>query len=240
MYRGAALIAALLAVSGCGIDPVSPKETRVDYAGFVNSADQAAIYANSQCAKINRLAVFKAEDVIDGRKGATFQCLAVPKCYPAEASAPGQPVGLTPGAAMPVSAPGAATPAAPNAPYALPATAASRFPGPVVAMAPVSGSRDRRSARRASGPADNAADDNTYIPYAAVPVAAGAPPQRVPAFATIAIPTGPNPVSVEADAAGPRPVGSFASTAAGTWQQAVTCKPNDTLPLATDRLLDLY
>jgi hypothetical protein len=236
MYRGAALIAALLAVSGCGIDPVSPKETRVDYAGFVTSADQAAIYANAQCAEINRLAVFKVEDVVDGRKGATFQCLPVPKCYPQEAAAPGQPVALTP--AMPVAAPvGAARPGqayVPGQPYVVPASASARLPGPIVAMAPVSSTRDRRGARKSSQSSiDNQADD-TYIPFAARPVAAGPQPQPIPSFEAINIPTGPDPVSAEAP--GPQPAGSFATAAAPSWQQAVTCKPNATLPLAIDHL----
>lgn len=230
MLRGAALFAAVLAVSGCGIDPVTPKETRVDYAGFINSADQAAIYANSQCAEINRLAVFKAEDVVDGRKGATFQCLPVPNCYPAEAAAPGQPVALAP-AALPVAA------ATPGRPYTVPAAAAARFPGPVVAMAPVSSTRDRRAARRAAadtGPTVEAQSDDTYIPFAAAPVAAGEQPQRVPSFETINVPTGPNPVS--AAVPGPQPEGSYATAAAPSWRRAVTCKPAPNLPLAVDRL----
>ncbi|KGM33620.1 hypothetical protein [Inquilinus limosus] len=230
MLRGAALFAAVLAVSGCGIDPVTPKETRVDYAGFINSADQAAIYANSQCAQINRLAVFKAEDVVDGRKGATFQCLPVPNCYPAEAAAPGQPVVLAPGA-VPVAAPGTSA----GQPYTVPAAAAARLPGPVVAMAPVSSKRDRKAGRRAaSGPSIEDQSDDTYIPFAAVPVAAGPQPQRVPSYDTINVPTGPNPVS--AAAPGPQPVGSYATAAAPSWQRAVTCKPNQTLPLAVNRL----
>ncbi|MGK9171146.1 hypothetical protein KXR53_32945 [Inquilinus limosus] len=231
MLRGAALFAALLAVSGCGIDPVTPKETRVDYAGFINSADQAAIYANAQCAQLNRLAVFKAEDVVDGRKGATFQCLPVPNCYPAEAAAPGQPVPLTPaaqGAALPVAA-------GPGQPYTVPPAAAARLPGPIVAMAPVSSARDRRAARRtAEGPSVEAQSDDTYIPFAAAPVAAGEQPQRVPSFEVIGVPTGPNPVSAEVP--GPQPEGSYATAAAPSWQRAVTCKPNATLPLAVDRL----
>jgi len=230
MLRGAALFAAVLAVSGCGIDPVTPKETRVDYAGFINSADQAAVYANAQCARINRLAVFKVEDVVDGRKGATFQCLPVPKCYPAEtAAAPGQPVALTP----------AAAPAQPGQPYAVPAAAASRLPGPIVAMAPVSSKRDRRGAQRQAaaretGPSIEAQSDDTYIPFAAAPVAAGPQPQRVPSFEVIGVPTGPEPVSAQAP--GPQPAGAYATTAAPSWQQAVTCKPNTQPPLAVDRL----
>jgi hypothetical protein len=231
MLRGAALIAAVLAVSGCGIDPVTPKETRVDYAGFINSADQAAIYANSQCAQINRLAVFKAEDVVDGRKGATFQCLPVPNCYPEEAAASGQPVALAP-AAMPVAA------ATPGQPYTVPAAATARLPGPIVAMAPVSSTRDRRAARRAAanatGPTIEAQSDDTYIPFAATPVAAGEQPQRVPSFETVNVPTGPNPVSAESP--GPQPEGSYATAAAPSWRRAVTCKPAPNLPLAVDRL----
>lgn len=219
MLRGAALFAAVLAVSGCGIDPVTPKETRVDYAGFINSADQAAIYANSQCAQINRLAVFKAEDVVDGRKGATFQCLPVPNCYPQEAAAPGQPVALTP-AAVPVAAPAAAS---------------ARLPGQVVAMAPVSSKRDRKAARRAAaGPSAEDQSDDTYIPFAATPVAAGPQPQRVPSYETINVPTGPNPVSAESP--GPQPVGSYATAAAPSWRRAVTCKPAQNLPLAVNQL----
>lgn len=230
MLRGAVLLAAVLAVSGCGIDPVAPKETRVDYAGFINSADQAAIYANSQCAQINRLAVFKAEDVVDGRKGATFQCLPVQNCYPAEAAAPGQPVALAQ-----VAMPTASAVAAPGQPYTVPAAAAARLPGPIVAMAPVSSSRDRRAARRAAaGPSIEDQSDDTYIPFAAVPVAAGEQPQRVPSYETINVPTGPNPVSAEAP--GPMAEGSFATAAAPSWRRAVTCKPNATLPLAVDRL----
>ncbi|MFE0756419.1 hypothetical protein ACFW16_20825 [Inquilinus sp. NPDC058860] len=232
MVRGAALFAAVLAVSGCGIDPVTPKETRVDYAGFINSADQAAIYANAQCAQINRLAVFKAEDVVDGRKGASFQCLPVPNCYPAEAAAPGQPVALTP-AAVPVAAPPAA--AGPGQPYTVPPAAAARLPGPIVAMAPVSSARDRRAARRAAaGPSIEDQSDDTYIPFAAVPVAAGEQPQRVPAYDVINVPTGPNPVSAEAP--GPYPEGSYATAAEPSWRRAVTCKPNAALPLAVNRL----
>jgi hypothetical protein len=221
MLRGAALFAAVLAVSGCGIDPVTPKETRVDYAGFINSADQAAIYANAQCAQINRLAVFKVEDVVEGRKGATFQCLPVPNCYPAEAAAPRQPVALTP-AAVPVAA------VAPGQPYTVPPAAAARFPGPVVAMAPVSSARDRRGA----GSSDQS--DDTYIPFAAVPVAAGPQPQRVPSYDVINVPTGPNPVSAEVP--GPYPEGSYATAAEPSWRRAVTCKPNATLPLTVNRL----
>jgi len=231
MLRGAALFAAVLAVSGCGIDPVAPKETRVDYAGFINSADQAAIYANSQCAQINRLAVFKVEDVVDGRKGATFQCLPVPNCYPAEAAAPGQPVALAP--AVPVAMM-PTTSAAPGQPYTVPPAAAARLPGPIVAMAPVSSARDRRAARRAKGASIEDQSDDTYIPFAAVPVAAGPQPQRVPSFETINVPTGPNPVSAEAP--GPMAAGSYAVAAAPSWRRAVTCKPNATLPLAVDRL----
>ncbi|WP_026870330.1 hypothetical protein [Inquilinus limosus] len=231
MLRGAALFAAVLAVSGCGIDPVTPKETRVDYAGFINSADQAAIYANAQCAQLNRLAVFKAEDVVDGRKGATFQCLPVPNCYPAEAAAPGQPVPLTPAAQG--AAPAVA--AQPGQPYTVPPAAAARLPGPIVAMAPVSSARDRRAARRAAeGPSVEAQSDDTYIPFAAVPVAAGEQPQRVPSFEVIGVPTGPNPVSAEAP--GPQPEGSYATAAAPSWKRAVTCKPNASLPLAVNRL----
>lgn len=227
MLRGAALFAAVLAVSGCGIDPVTPKETRVDYAGFINSADQAAIYANAQCAQINRLAVFKVEDVVEGRKGATFQCLPVPNCYPLEAAAPGQPVALTP-AAVPVAA------VAPGQPYTVPPAAAARLPGPIVAMAPVSSARDRRAARRAVGSSIEDQSDDTYIPFAAAPVAAGEQPQRVPSFEVINVPTGPNPVSAEAP--GPMAPGSYATAAAPSWRRAVTCKPNATLPLAVDRL----
>jgi hypothetical protein len=227
MLRGAALFAAVLAVSGCGIDPVTPKETRVDYAGFINSADQAAIYANAQCAQINRLAVFKVEDVVEGRKGATFQCLPVPNCYPLEAAAPGQPVALTP-AAVPVAA------VAPGQPYTVPPAAAARLPGPIVAMAPVSSARDRRAARRAAGPSVEDQSDDTYIPFAAAPAAAGEQPQRVPSFEVINVPTGPNPVSAEAP--GPMAEGSYATAAAPSWRRAVTCKPNATLPLAVDRL----
>jgi hypothetical protein len=235
MLRGAALFAAVLAVSGCGIDPVTPKETRVDYAGFINSADQAAIYANAQCARINRLAVFKVEDVVDGRKGATFQCLPVPKCYPAEvATAPGQPVALTPEAA-PVAAP--ATPAAPGQPYTVPTSAASRLPGPIVAMAPVSSKRDRSrraTSHRQAGPSLEDQSDDTYIPFAAVPVAPGPQPQRVPAFDVTDVPTGPDPVTAEAP--GPQPAGSYATAAAPSWQLAVTCKPNTQPPLAINHL----
>ncbi|MGO1077270.1 hypothetical protein [Inquilinus sp. CA228] len=233
MLRGAALFAAVLAVSGCGIDPVTPKETRVDYAGFINSADQAAIYANSQCAQINRLAVFKVEDVVEGRKGATFQCLPVPNCYPVEAAAPGQPVALAPVAA-PAFVPAASAPTVPGQPYIVPPAAAARFQGPVVAMAPVSSARDRRAARRAAGPSVEDQSDDTYIPFAAAPVAAGEQPQRVPSYETINVPTGPNPVSAEAP--GPYPEGSYATAAEPSWRRAVTCKPNATLPLAVDRL----
>ena len=232
MLRGAALFAAVLAVSGCGIDPVTPKETRVDYAGFINSADQAAIYANAQCAQINRLAVFKVEDVVDGRKGATFQCLPVPKCYPQEAAAPGQPVALTP-AAMPAAAP--AGPTAPGQPYTVPASAASRLPGPIVAMAPVSSKRDRRgTAQHRTGPSVEDQSDDTYIPFAAVPVAPGPQPQRVPAFDVTNVPTGPDPVTAEAP--GPQPAGSYATAAAPSWQLAVTCKPNTQPPFAVNQL----
>jgi hypothetical protein len=231
MLRGAALFAAVLAVSGCGIDPVTPKETRVDYAGFINSADQAAIYANAQCAQINRLAVFKVEDVVEGRKGATFQCLPVPNCYPAEATAPGQPVALAP--AIPVAMM-PTTSAVPGQPYTVPPAAAARLPGPIVAMAPVSSARDRRAARRAAGSSIADQSDDTYIPFAAVPVAPGEQPQRVPSFEVINVPTGPNPVSAEAP--GPMPEGSYAAAAAPSWRRAVTCKPNATLPLAVDRL----
>ena len=229
MLRGAALFAAVLAVSGCGIDPVTPKETRVDYAGFINSADQAAIYANAQCAQINRLAVFKVEDVIEGRKGATFQCLPVPNCYPAEAAAPGQPVALAPVAA-PAFVPAASASTVPGRPYTVPPAAAARFPGPVVAMAPVSSARDRR----ASGSSIADQSDDTYIPFAAAPVAAGEQPQRVPSYEVVNVPTGPNPVSAEAP--GPYPEGSYATAAEPSWRRAVTCKPNATLPLAVDRL----
>lgn len=232
MLRGAALFAAVLAVSGCGIDPVAPKETRVDYAGFINSADQAAIYANSQCAQINRLAVFKVEDVVDGRKGATFQCLPVPNCYPAEAGAPGQPIALTPAAAP--AMPTTSAVAGPGQPYTVPAAAAARLPGPIVAMAPVSSARDRRAARRASGSSVEDQSDDTYIPFAAVPVAAGPQPQRVPSFEVINVPTGPNPVTAEAP--GPMAPGSYATAAAPSWRRAVTCKPNLQPPLAVDRL----
>ncbi|MGF6230041.1 hypothetical protein QFZ27_003996 [Inquilinus ginsengisoli] len=235
MLRGAALFAAVLAVSGCGIDPVTPKETRVDYAGFINSADQAAIYANAQCAQINRLAVFKVEDVVEGRKGATFQCLPVPNCYPAEAAAPGQPVALAPVAAPAfVPAASASASAAPGQPYTVPPAAAARFQGPVVAMAPVSSARDRRAARRAAGASIEDQSDDTYIPFAAVPVAAGEQPQRVPSYEVINVPTGPNPVSAEAP--GPYPEGSYATAAEPSWRRAVTCKPNATLPLTVNRL----
>lgn len=237
MLRGAALFAAVLAVSGCGIDPVTPKETRVDYAGFINSADQAAIYANSQCAQINRLAVFKVEDVVEGRKGATFQCLPVPNCYPAEAAAPGQPVALTPVVApafVPAASSVPAASAAPGRPYTVPPAAAARFQGPVVAMAPVSSARDRRAARRAAGASIEDQSDDTYIPFAAVPVAAGEQPQRVPSYEVVNVPTGPNPVSAEAP--GPYPEGSYATAAEPSWRRAVTCKPNATLPLTVNRL----
>lgn len=204
MYRGAALIAALLAVSGCAIDPVDPMETRVDYAGYVTTADQAAGYANVQCAEINRLAAFKAEDVIDGRKGATFQCLPVPKCFPAEALAAPARSGI----------------------YMVPPAATARLPGRIVAMAPIVSSGDEPG--------------GTYIPYAAIPVAAGPQPQPIPSFEAIAVPPGPDPVSVAPETAGPQPVGSFATGAPATWQRAVTCKPYDTLPLLVDRNFDLF
>lgn len=239
MLRGAALIAALLAVSACGIDPVTPEETRVDYAGFVNTADQAAIYANAQCAKTNRLAVFKVEDVVDGRKGATFQCLPVQKCFPAEAGVPGQPV---PVAAVPPAthaAPAAAVPVAAAQPgYTVPATAAARLPGPIVAMAPVSSARDRRAAARAAGRSIDAGTEEGYVPFAARPVAAGPQPQQVPSYEVIGVPPGPNPVTV--DQAGPQPAGSYATSAPSTWQRAVTCKPYDTLPLAMGRDANLF
>ncbi len=201
MLRGAALFAAVLAVSGCGIDPVTPKETRVDYAGFINSADQAAIYANSQCAQINRLAVFKVEDVVEGRKGATFQCLPVPNCYPAEAAAPGQPVGADAGCGSCFRAGRLGRAGGLGRAGAALHRSARRggaVPRPVVAMAPVSSARDRRAARRAAGASIEDQSDDTYIPFAAVPVAAGEQPQRVPSYEVINVPTGPNPVSAEA------------------------------------------
>jgi hypothetical protein len=154
----------------------------------------------------------------------------VPNCYPQEAAAPGRPVALTPAAV-----PTAPAVAAPGQPYAVPAAAAARLPGPIVAMAPVSSKRDRQAARRAAtGPSIEDQSDDTYIPFAAVPVAAGPQPQRVPSYEVINVETGPNPVS--AVQPGPQPAGAFATAAAPTWQHAVTCKPNQNLPLAVNRL----
>jgi hypothetical protein len=71
-------IAALL--GACTFDQAAPLETGVFYDDYVTSPDLAQGWANAYCAQYSRLAVFKDEGLIDGRRAAAFQCLVPPVC----------------------------------------------------------------------------------------------------------------------------------------------------------------